>query len=215
MENNKEKNIYEYELSSSSEDKKGRGKHHRFKRHLRDDNEEQLNDVILQRLLRKSGHFMAHRSRHGESRFYILALLEKNEGINQKELAELLDIKSGSLSEILSKMEAKGFISRIQDEEDRRNMKVQLSESGKEILSEMRAKKEEEREKMFSSLSEEEKEQMIQSLEKLVNSWKESIKEDGEGKYRHGHHGDKERRKHHHKHYKDGEGRKYHYQNEE
>ena len=50
----------------------------------------------------------------------LLACAAENPGISSRELCELLDIRPSSLSEMLSRAEAEGLLTRAVDEEDRR-----------------------------------------------------------------------------------------------
>ena len=55
---------------------------------------------------------------HGRVR--LMNMLKENGELSQKEIAEKLDIRPQSLSELLVKMESDGFISRRQDKDDKR-----------------------------------------------------------------------------------------------
>jgi len=56
--------------------------------------------------------------------------------MSRKELQELFQVKPGSMSEIVSKLEHKGFIERIKDDEDKRKAIVKITEAGKARLEE-------------------------------------------------------------------------------
>ena len=63
----------------------------------------------------------------------LLLLILRKEPVGQKELVEMLDIRPSSLSELLKKLEAKGFVTRTPDEQDKRNMIVTLTGEGKAL----------------------------------------------------------------------------------
>lgn len=124
----------------------------------------------LEALMRACGHFLYHSAgeRNGQGR--IMHILSSREMISQMELQEILEIKPGSMSEILSKMEEKGLIERRKDEEDKRKTIVELTEAGKQHVieyHELHKKKDK-----FQALSDEQKEQLKELLSILLKSWK-------------------------------------------
>ena len=103
---------------------------------------------------------------HGRVR--LMNMLKENGELSQKEIAEKLDIRPQSLSELLVKMESDGFISRRQDKDDKRVIVVALTEKGEEQLVVLRQVNREHAEKLFSPLTEEEKDALIAILKKLT-----------------------------------------------
>lgn len=103
---------------------------------------------------------------HGRVR--LMNMLKENGELSQKEIAEKLDIRPQSLSELLVKMESDGFISRRQDKDDKRVIVVALTEKGEEQLVVLRQANREHAEKLFSPLTEEEKDALIAILKKLT-----------------------------------------------
>ena len=103
---------------------------------------------------------------HGRGR--VLNMLRENGALSQKEIAEKLDIRPQSLSELLVKMESDGFISRRQDKDDKRVIVVALTEKGEEQLVVLRQANREHAEKLFSPLTDEEKDALIAILKKLT-----------------------------------------------
>ena len=69
--------------------------------------------------------------RRGQGR--ILTALQKMSGVNQRELAFILDIRPQSLGELLQKLEQNGYITRKIDENDKRSLIVELTEKGKNL----------------------------------------------------------------------------------
>ena len=98
--------------------------------------------------------------RRGQGR--ILAALKKMSGVNQRELAFILDIRPQSLGELLQKLEQNGYISRKPSEEDKRAMMVELTEKG-ENLKFQRPNYDE----LFNCLNEEEQENFKIYLQKI------------------------------------------------
>lgn len=103
---------------------------------------------------------------HGRVR--LMNMLKENGKLSQREIAEKLDIRPQSLSELLVKMESDGLISRRQDKDDKRVIVVALTEKGEEQLVVLRQANREHAEKLFSPLTEEEKDALIAILKKLT-----------------------------------------------
>lgn len=62
----------------------------------------------------------------------LAALLEKD-GMNVKELGGKICLDSGTLTPLLRKLEAKGYVVRLKDRHDERNIRICLTASGKEL----------------------------------------------------------------------------------
>ncbi|MEN2665857.1 MarR family winged helix-turn-helix transcriptional regulator [Listeria aquatica] len=96
----------------------------------------------------------------------VLALLKMQPEITQKKLGFLLDMRTQSLGELLSKLEKQELITREPSAEDRRVMNVKLTESGKERAEEMNQTDQQSGE-LFDCLSDEEKEKLAELLNKV------------------------------------------------
>lgn len=146
----------------------GRGRGHHFDRRF---NLEAKGDAGLYVRLCQCGHYLSHSGREKSAQKNVLAILaEHKEGITQRELTEILGIHRASVSELLGKLEKKGFVCRIPDEQDRRQVKVLLTENGEKELPEESAKNSGSKE-LFSVLSEEEKTTLFNILDKLIQAW--------------------------------------------
>ena len=113
----------------------------------------------------------------------LLALLAQKGTVTQQELLDIVQIRPASLSELLSKLEYKGLITRTKDENDKRTVVVQITEHGKTIVEENVHYHRETADQLFSSLSEEERGQLTELLGKLVESW--HLEYHGEGHWHH------------------------------
>lgn len=102
---------------------------------------------------------------HGRGR--LLSLLSENEGITSHELAELLDVRPSSLSEMMSKLTEEELIVRTADENDKRVSHISLSNKGKSLLSEIETEREENAERITACFSDEELEQFGALCDKL------------------------------------------------
>ena len=125
-------------------------------------------DGSLSSLLFRASHSLGHPGVvHGASQDRILRFLSVRGKISQHTLQEHLDIQPGSLSELLSKMEDKGLLTRDADETDRRRILIHLSETGQREASTLSHAKEAD---CFAVLTEEEKETLRVLLQKIVNA---------------------------------------------
>lgn len=157
-------------------------------------------DKSLQATLFSEIHHCAnllHRSRHlikqtdtsrppmppGQGR--LLATLLRQDGMAQKEIVELLDIRPSSVGELVSKLEAQGLVQRRENDADKRVMHVFLTEEGRTLATQTVNARQAMLTQQFEGLSEEEQQQLSDLLVKLAASLKEKY---GDAP-RHGHHG--------------------------
>lgn len=172
--------------------------------------ENDSNSLNLGMLFRRAARFMlrGHHHRHGmvhPAQGRILFLLKEKGQMNRKDLLELLEVRSGSLSELLGKLERQGYITRIRDEIDKRGFIVELTEKGAEIVSEYETWAQEKSKVLFSSLSDEEKQQLGDILTKLAKTWEDELCRDEYG-YQHLHCCSKRVRQRQHQHRREGRG---------
>jgi DNA-binding MarR family transcriptional regulator len=69
-----------------------------------------------------------------QSEFRCLRLFNKNDVLNNKQVAERMNLSPSRLTRIIDGLVAKGYIIRQIEPSDRRNMKVELSKRGKVIV---------------------------------------------------------------------------------
>ena len=74
------------------------------------------------------------------SQWWLLTYLFFKDGINQSELAILMDMEKAPLSRLLDRMEIKGWVIRKNESKDRRTKNIYLSENVKPLISSMRDK---------------------------------------------------------------------------
>ena len=109
--------------------------------------------------------FVPHR---GQDR--VLRIIADHDGLNQKELAERLDIRSASVSELLNKLEHSNLIIREKNEVDKRFLHVFLSDNGRAHINSSKAH-DDFAEMLFGALSCEERRALDATLKKLSTSF--------------------------------------------
>ena len=120
----------------------------------------------LYHLMRSCGHILYHRGSTKSSQAWILQILEKEGSIAQKNLQQMLKIKSGSVSEILTKLEKEDLIIRSRDEIDRRRVIISMTSKGSRQAHAYHEKKD-----WFAALDGLQQEQLKVLLRILLESW--------------------------------------------
>lgn len=120
------------------------------------------------------GHYLHFHGGGRSGREPILCKLHRAGGsMSQLELGGQFELKAGSLSEILAKIEAAGLIERTRDPRDRRALTVRLTEAGMQEAQRAIEARRSFREQAFSNLTDEEQDEFIALLEKIRNRWEE------------------------------------------
>ena len=122
--------------------------------------EMEMDDRELHAALHALAHNMRGMSdgRAGQGR--LLSILLENDGITQRELQDMVFVRSGSLSEVLGKLEGAGLIERRPSMEDRRMMRVFLTERGALEARNCANRRTQTMDGVFDCLTEAEKEQL-------------------------------------------------------
>lgn len=108
----------------------------------------------------------------------VLAALARSEaGLNCSEIAETTLITKGGITGILDRLEARGFVQRLPSREDRRSIRIQLTEKGVEFCHELFAKLAGDDEEIFAKAL---NPAQIKQLSKLLTLVVRSIEHNGE-----------------------------------
>ncbi|MET7420963.1 MarR family transcriptional regulator [Dactylosporangium sp. NPDC005555] len=67
----------------------------------------------------------------------VLLLLSRHDGIPSQELTRLLGVTLATLSGIIDRLVAHGYVTRVEDTHDRRIRRIHLAPAGREILTEI------------------------------------------------------------------------------
>ncbi|MBB6214269.1 DNA-binding MarR family transcriptional regulator [Anaerosolibacter carboniphilus] len=106
----------------------------------------------------------------------VLALLKLKPEISQKELSAILDIRSQSLGELLTKLERSGYITRTPSEADRRVMNIRLTDAGMEAANQN--EQQPDNEKLFGCLNEEEQTTLSEYLRRIIDELEQQFGDD-------------------------------------
>lgn len=127
--------------------------------------------VAIIRQFHTVGHFLHYNMGGCRGRKRILTILLDHPQMLQKELQEELQIQCGSLSEIVSKLEAEGLIQRRKCESDGRQMTISLTETGLESARLLRQNYLSKVEILLNCFSEEERIQLHCYLQRMLAHW--------------------------------------------
>ena len=123
----------------------------------------------LTEIMEMCGHMLHHRpevaSARGQGR--ILMILAEQEQISQRQLQEMLRIQPGSMSEILSKLERKGLVTRERGE-DRRGNLLRITDAGRAAVTPTAPLPED---TLFNALTPEQQDELRALLKLLLTDW--------------------------------------------
>ena len=94
-----------------------------------------LNDVA--RLLRTYADYRAAQFGMTRAQWAVLVRLDRSEGLNQSELAEMLDLQPITLTRLLDKLCDSGLIERRPDPDDRRAKRLFLTSAARPLLEQL------------------------------------------------------------------------------
>jgi MarR family transcriptional regulator for hemolysin len=122
-----------------------------------------LNDVA--RLLRTYADYKAAQFGMTRAQWAVLVRLDRSEGLNQSELAEMLDLQPITLTRLLDKLSDGGLIVRRPDPTDRRAKRLFLTDAARPVLKELSGLGEETMAAVLEGVSRADVEQMVSQLD--------------------------------------------------
>ena len=108
----------------------------------------------------------------------LLVLLNRYGALTQRELIELTGRRSATLSEQLEGMERAGLIVRRKNEQDKRNVDVELTEQGKLTAAKALQNRQSYADELFSAVPQRKKQQLAGLLDALLHTWEIPINEE-------------------------------------
>jgi MarR family transcriptional regulator for hemolysin len=132
-----------------------------------------LNDVA--RLLRTYADYRAAQFGMTRSQWAVLVRLDLYEGLNQSELADMLDLQPITLTRLLDKLCDSGLIERRPDPDDRRAKRLFLTRAARPLLLQLASLGEETMANVLEGVASETVEQMVSQLEVVRDNLRQLI----------------------------------------
>lgn len=117
---------------------------------------------------------LQRRTCHMQGQGRILRLLLEHGTLTQKQLADITQRRSATLSDQLEMMESVGWITRVKNQADKRNIDVALTDAGLAKAKEAEQERTRTANSLFSVLSIQEQRQLSHILQKLYDSWQKN-----------------------------------------
>ncbi|GHI01112.1 MarR family winged helix-turn-helix transcriptional regulator [Neobacillus kokaensis] len=111
------------------------------------------------------------------SQSHILFLLERNGPKRMSEAAELLHLTPGAVTTASDKLIENGYIARIRDEQDRRVVYLEMTNKGREAITELQEEGRMAMKKVFSHLSDRDLEFFMETFEQAIQNINDLRKE--------------------------------------
>lgn len=99
--------------------------------------------------------------------------------IKAADLSDMLELSRPSITRILNDLERRGLITRNIDSQDRRSVKIELTEAGIEAIEKANRRILSIAERLVASLGESDTDKLIESINKLTEIYKEIIESNG------------------------------------
>lgn len=121
----------------------------------------------LNRRLRQCGHYLYHYAA-GPQQTAVLQLLRRSGPMSQQDIQAAMEIRPGSVSELITKLERKGLVTRQRDEADKRKVQIIPTPQGLAIAAQSPETALADR---YAALDAAEQAQLTALLERLLTSW--------------------------------------------
>src|SRR5689334_18003827 len=121
----------------------------------------------VSRLLRRDFDRRAHHLGLSQAQWRVLARLTRCEGINHASLAEQLEIQPISLTRLIDRMQASGWVERRPDPKDRRALRLFLTPKAQPLIAELFRLGEQTRTAALDGLSEIESRALLEYLHRV------------------------------------------------
>ncbi len=123
------------------------------------------------------GHSGSHHSRGGLGDNRLLTVIMQNNRASSRELAEIIDVRPSSLTEMLNRLEAKKFIRRFRDEQDSRIIHVELTDEGISHMNEASDNNRRLHEQISGCLNNDEQKTFMAYCQRLMDTLKEGAED--------------------------------------
>lgn len=130
----------------------------------------------LEKICQEKENYFANKFNLTSGEFRCLRLLKDNCYYSTKGIANQMDLTSGRITHIISSLEKKGYVTREIDTNDRRNIKVSLTDEALPFIQKLDKQYNKLHESIIATIEEQEREPMINSLDTMFSAltlWKE------------------------------------------
>ncbi|MBO9623457.1 MAG: MarR family transcriptional regulator [Sphingomonas sp.] len=124
-----------------------------------------LSDVS--RLMRRRFDERARKSGASVAQWRVLKILQRQPGLNQGQIAELLEVEPISCCRMIDRLEESGLVERRRDPADRRAWRIHLTDTASPVLADLHKLAGEMIEDALQGLNPEQREQLIESLQTI------------------------------------------------
>ncbi|HEU4679454.1 MAG TPA: MarR family transcriptional regulator [Terrimicrobiaceae bacterium] len=117
-----------------------------------------------------SSSFAERLARHGVSvpQWVVLRTLFDHGSLPLKEIVARVEVDQGSLSRMVDRLLARGWVQRDADVDDRRAVAISLTKHGRSLVPKLAAEADRNDEAFFAGLSPTEQEKFLQTIQKLL-----------------------------------------------
>jgi len=143
---------------------------------------EQQRDIVsnVMRVARKVRRLERPDRNESRGSLRLLRKLANHEGLTARELAEMMDIRQPSLTEMLNRLERGGIVRREPDQQDHRKIRIYLQDEGREILERYQEQRQQEVEYLNSVLTWEEQQLFCRVCDKMADALEELSRKAGD-----------------------------------
>ena len=129
--------------------------------------------------LARCGKVLSHHLGEQRGQGQILRILSEEGDLSQRALQDRMEIRSGSMSELAAKLENKGLIVRVRDDQDKRKVLLSLTELGRDrVAHQTETDICQRRAELFSALSKDEQDVLQSLLTKLLTDWESRLEQE-------------------------------------
>ena len=107
----------------------------------------------------------------------ILDVLSESDGLSQREIAEMLDIRPQSASEAIASMESQGLVEKRANAQDKRSSLIYITRMGRDRQIALRNDRIENARRIFEPLTSDEKNTLLELLNKVATALEENKEE--------------------------------------
>lgn len=134
---------------------------------------ESITYLLAQSAKKTRAHFAFLMKEHeidfGQGGWIVLSRLWEEDGLSQQEISKRSSVAKPNISKYCEQLEQENYIVRVQDENDKRNYKIYLTQKGKEAKSLSCALSQKATKEICGKLNEEEMTQLRQLLIKILS----------------------------------------------